>query len=367
MVKTISIKYLALTVVLAFVVATSTYYGSWPQDYESWTADKKIQYLWNKINEDHSVGAFPGFLGMMKLAAPTAVGGLDLWSPGSHVSDQFISGRPKAIHSVGMVGKAKFNWDRAAVAKLGLTGAFTESNDLIIRMSSGTDPTMGAVPNIALKHVRNGKPSGNLFFGHGLKAQDTKNPFQNPLANHVPSRHGGFSKDGAEAALFNMVFTKGPEYHGITSVAEFGHHNSAGKEFNPIKVPFTLIINPKPELTAECKDVPLDGQNFGCLKDLKVGRVLYTVFGVMDPKENVTQADVHYLGELQLTGKFVSSKFGDEQLFFKHVFQPEEVLLMKNNWSSKYNPGKFMDSEGPEKYRPFINGKGATHRRRRLH
>lgn len=364
MTKKFSLKYLALAAVFAVVLTSALYYGSWPQDYESYTAQKKMDYLWKKINEDHSMGSFPGFLGQMKLANPEIIGGLSLMTPGERVSDQFEEGRIKAIHSVGMIAKGKLDWDKDAIKKLGLTGGFTESPDLLMRFSSGTVPSSGIVPNFVMKHLRNGVPSGNLFAGHGLKPQTDPSFFLNTLASHVPNRHGGFSKEGLEAAMINVVFTKGPEYHGITGASEFAHYTSDGKEAKPIKAPFTMVYNPTPEIQKQCKGKSLDGDNFGCLKDIKEGTVLYTVWCVMEPKATVTQADVHYIGQLKTVSKFVTSKFADEQLHFKHVFQPEEAKMWNHGWYEKTNSGEFMDTEGPEKYKPFCQGKNK--RRRRL-
>lgn len=360
-------KYLALTVVIATVLAASAYYNGWPQDYESWTAQKKMDYLWKRINEDHSESSFPSIWGQVELAAPTAVGGIDLWSPGTHVSDQFPEGRPKAIHSVGKIAKGKFNWNTENVKKLGLTGGFTESVDMLIRLSSGTEPNDGCVPNIALKHLRTGVPSGNFMGGHGLRPQDNTNFFFNPLANHVPNRHANFSFEGLQAAVFNLVFTKGPEYHGIVGLSEFGRYTSDGKKADKIKVPFTIMFAPKEDVRKECMNVPLQGSNFGCLDKLKPGRALYTIYACMEPKTTVTKDDVHLLGDLVLTSEFVSSKFADEQLHFKHVFQPEESKLLNNGWYEKINPNEFMDTEGPEKYRQFIMKGDQKVRRRRLH
>lgn len=235
---------------------------------------------------------------------------------------------------------------------------------MLARFSSGSKTSAGAVPNMVFKHLRSGVPSANLFAGHGLKAQDTMNFFQNPLASHVPNRHAALSFDGIQAAVFNWVFTKGPLYHGLTSAAEFGQYTSDGTKVDKIKVPFTLVYNPKPDVQAECKDKPLVGENFGCLQELKPGRVLYTVWAVMEPKDTVTQSDVIYIADIVLTEKFVPSKFADEQLFFKHCFQPQEVELLKNGWDQHYNPDAFFDKEGPEKYRELVKGKDTTKRRR---
>jgi len=55
-----------------------------------------------------------------------------------------------------------------------------------------------------------------------------------------------------------------------------------------------MIWNPKPDVQKECENVPIVGENFGCVQNLKPGRVLYTVWGVMEPKATVTQQDVIY-------------------------------------------------------------------------
>lgn len=150
-------------------------------------------------------------------------------------------------------------------------------------------------------------------------------------------------------------------------MSEFGRYTSDGKKADKIKVPFTILYAPKADVRKECDGVPLDGQNFGCLDKLKPGRAIYTIYCVMEPKETVTKDDVHMIGELVTTSEFVKSKFADEQLHFKHVFQPEESELLKNGWYEKINPNEFMHVEGPEKYRQFIMPADKKVRRRRLH
>lgn len=352
---------LLLAIAIGVYCGTAAYYGGWIQDYESIEGTEKFEYLWGKITEDANPSSFPSVLGLMKLAAPEMLGGLNFWVSGEHVSDQFPAGRFKGIHSVGKVAKCKFNWDVAKVKELGLTGAFTEQNEkCIVRVSSGANPTMKKVPNLAIKVLRSGTPSGNIFAGHGLKGTQDPNFFVNPLANHVPNRHGSLSKDGAEAALFNLVFTKGPEMHGITGLSEFGQYTSDGKAAPFIKVPFTLVFEQYPSTKEFCEGKQLEGQNFGCFKDMEENMILYNLFAIMNPilAKDLTADDVIPIGTFQSTSKFVNSKFGDEQLFYKHTYWPQEMELLKGTpagpaWNAIVDE-KFMDTEGPEAYRKFF-------------
>lgn len=365
---------LLLAVAIGAYCGTKAYYGGWRQDYEGLGASDKFEYLWGKITADSNMSSFPSILGLMKLAGPEALGGLNFWVVGTHVSDQLPEGRFKGIHSVGKVAKCKFNWDVAKVKELGLTGGFTEPNEkCIVRVSSAADPKSKRIPNLAIKVLRSGIPSGNIFAGHGLAGTSDPNFFVNPLANHVPNRHGSFSKDGAEATLINKVFTKGPKMHGIVGLSEFGQYTSDGKVAPSIKVPFTLVFEQYPSTKAFCEGKPLEGQNFGCFKDMGPNMILYNLYAVMNPilAKDLTAADVIPIGTFQSTSKFVNTKFGDEQLFFKHTYWPQEMQLLKGTpagpkWNAKVNE-KFMDTEGPEAYRKFFSSNRNKVVSRRLH
>merc|ERR1712039_598014 len=66
------------------------------------------------------------------------------------------------------------------------------------------------------------------------------------------------------------------------------------------------------------------------------------------------------MGYVESTTRWTASKFGDLSLMFKHEFWPDELDLrpdVRRSWERivTTNRGGFMDTEGPEKYRRYLN------------
>lgn len=178
--------------------------------------------------------------------------------------------------------------------------------------------------------------------------------------------------DGAQAVVFNWVFSKGPEFHGITGLHEFAQVTSDGKVVpeGKVRAPFTWILNPVESTRKMCEGKKLEGKNFGCFSTMAVGTKIYEVYVVMEPKtdKELKQSDVIYLGTIDTTSTWITSKFGDEGMYFKHQFWDDELKMISkdriDSWTKKVTTteGGFMDTEGPEKYRKYCN-----HKRRRMH
>jgi hypothetical protein len=61
--------------------------------------------------------------------------------------------------------------------------------------------------------------------------------------------------------------------------------------------------------------------------------ILYDVYG-LDAPESIGGVEI-FMGTLQLDGKLTRSKFGDEQLFFRHQLSSDDMAL-KPEWESHY-------------------------------
>lgn len=186
--------------------------------------------------------------------------------------------------------------------------------------------------------------------------------FDKPLCNHVPNRYGSFSLDGAKAIGFNWVFSKGPPHHGITGLSEFAEYTSDGKKAPKVNAPFAWIIDGTDEIKKKCEKESIVGQNYGCFDKIKAGTKIWNVWVHMEPvpsNEKVDPKNVHYLGTVDSVTDWTTTKFGDETLYFKHQFWPDE-LKMRTDKREKWEPmvttdeGGFMDLEGPEKYHPYL-------------
>jgi len=337
--------------------------------------DDKMKTLWDLVMKDTTPAGFasPISYTTWKLAVSESLGGLNFWDVGEVSSDQFLDGRPKAIHSTGWIAKAKFKWNQDVVKKYGFTGGFTEpESEVLARFSAALDPgPFGAIPNFAVKHLRSGAPSANMQFGHGLSptaGDDAYNFFVPHLCNHVPNKKVDWSASGLQARLTNAVFSKGPDYHGITSPAEYAQRDHTGALAKKVVSPFSLCARPRDEIVKTCKGLPLIGSNFGCFDKLPAGSVLYDIFAIPEPVVTPTAADIVQIGTLQTTSKFTTSMFADKQMYFKHCFQTQELEILGDvakKWYQTATVDTFMDHEGPEKYKPLMNAWAAKQGKRR--
>jgi hypothetical protein len=60
---------------------------------------------------------------------------------------------------------------------------------------------------------------------------------------------------------------------------------------------------------------------------------LYDIYGLDAPTE--LGGVEHFMGTLQLDGELTKSKFGDEELFFRHQLSSDDMAL-KPEWESHY-------------------------------
>jgi len=83
---------------------------------------------------------------------------------------------------------------------------------------------------------------------------------------------------------------------------------------------------------------------------------LYYVYAIVNPQDGgkVTQDNVVLIGDFQTTDHCTTSKFADEQLFFKHTYWTDELKITGNTEKWKRFQGMWTKDEGIEKYEPFF-------------
>jgi hypothetical protein len=240
--------------------------------------------------------------------------------------------KTKLIHSVGVVAKVKFNWLPAARK---YTGSFRGAEHAIARFSSAAAPSGGkCTPALAVKVLRNGKPSGNFMAMHKLDATDDLNFFAHPLATHVPTVHSSipvkllvsrFSK-----ALSNYNFKKHDGYPSMIGLKDFAAVEQNGTEV-PLadrKAPWVLYFEPKKAVKDLYGTLDVDAttglKGFGGRPaNLAANQALYDVFALENPGSYMQPEKI---GELVFLDGLFKSRFGDEHLLFKHVFMENEEL-----------------------------------------
>jgi len=338
--------------------------------YESWSAERKLDYLWDSITMDTLGDAFMNPIQTLYWVSKTAF----LRSMQDTHSDWRDSRHHKSTHGIGGHALAHFEW-----LDNDYTGMFQKADKCVLRMANAASPgglTMTSYgPNMGVKCLRDGEESANLQFiwqidGYAVLpegAQHSCSYFEAPLSNHNPLR------DDVDMALhdlfignFNKVDPRSMLL-GVSSMATASQDGTPVKEPN---FPFALVMVPSPELNyVRCtfKD-PLSQ-----LRNLEsaghaAGSKLYDVYAVHDPETKPTAHSLKKIGSLVLDSAFTSSTYGDTQLFFRHTFFQTELNVLSQTeesdramrWSEHVNNEDNYKVEGANLYWPLIQAKDSV-------
>jgi hypothetical protein len=95
--------------------------------------------------------------------------------------------RVKYIHSVGVVGKVKFE----SSGKHPFTGVWEGAQHGLVRLSSATEPSSSLTPGLALKFLRDGVDSADLVAMYGINGTPGDwNFFEKDFSNHIGAATG---------------------------------------------------------------------------------------------------------------------------------------------------------------------------------
>jgi len=147
------------------------------------------------------------------------------------------------------------------------------------------------------------------------------NFFSNNFTNHIPG------VPSSETALYALAkkFSSATDYVQQCGLSDFSQFDQAGTKVNPV-IPFSLRFEPHSDVhTLFPKDL---GQNdfmhyVEQLKTVPSGSNLYNIYGMDKPKELGGKEIL--IGTLVLDGKLTSSKWGDENLFFRHQKMNDDI------------------------------------------
>lgn len=288
-----------------------------PADYETWTAQSKMNHLW--IN-----GAVrTQFTAGLPALKPVDIGGLIssiLWKKVQDRTDVAPADYTKPIHAHGVMGKVKF----VPVANtLGYTGLFAGADHGFMRLSVTGDPAdRGFAPGLALKLFVNGKPSQNVSALYTLSGQGTNYDFfTNELSNYVSPE---VNETLGTTALFSAVSTK-PTLVVMTDMAKV---TQTGTSVLTPKAPTQIYFVPRTEVKGKfvktAHDFRLD------MMKLASGTKVYDVYATsaeiktsLLPSINAQlaatrRAGAKKIGEIVLASPLIASEFGDKGVFFKH-------------------------------------------------
>lgn len=294
------------------------------QTYFNKPASHKMDLLWNKLSENqHSLGFYSDF----------TVSGIFLegMKPSFDVvGDEFQAGRKKLIHTVGGVVKAQF----ISTNDHFYTGIFEGCNNVLIRLSIAKKQDIsksnakGAAdnfaPGMAIKFLRDGFPSANVQAMYSVNGQESWNFFKNNFSNHIPSA------TGLQFKALGLKFSTATSYIQTVGLRDIAAITEKGDLVPKPIYPFELIFKPAEELRNKYTD-EYSTDYMDQLKSVPKGTLLYSVYAISKPTR------IHEkIGELRTTSEVISSRWGDESLFFRHNYM--DIDLMENPSWKDYVP-----------------------------
>jgi len=326
-------------------------------DYEDMSAVKKLDYLWQKIMADTSSGSFMNALKTLWIIIHPA----NLWAMTKTHSDWREPGHEKATHGVGAVAKAHFEWKKNEYS-----GMFQQADNCVIRMANAAAPggiTMGAYgPNLAVKCLRDGVESANMQFiweldGFAVRPQGARQScsyFETPLANHNPIR------EDIAASLkdtFCKAFQAIDPHSMWLGLSQMASATQKGTAVEAPHFPFALVMKPASGLN----EVPCTfNEPISQLLNIDKPQTLYDIYASRDPCEHACLGSLEMIGSLVLDTPFTASRYGDTELFFRHVFFQEEIKLVEParaaKWSAYANNPNNTEIEGAHLYWPLLPG-----------
>lgn len=226
---------------------------------------------------------------------------LDLRTSFTHVSDELPEGREKVIHPLGTVAPVVFEPEPNSP----FTGVFGgKAVPGIARMSlAGSPLILGYTPGMALKFLIDGKPSVNLHVMHSVNGQGSNwNFFEHPFTNRLPE------PEGILANLFAIRFAVTAKNPTQLSLAEAASIDGAGHTPSQVKTPYQIWFEPRLMMD------PNTVQDFrNTLSTIAPQTPIYDVYATDRPGGEKVK-----IGTLRNTGPFISSEYGDQNLFFRH-------------------------------------------------
>ena len=280
-----------------------------PSDYPSWSAQQKQTFLWDeRILKSAYVQHPPlrriDIMGLLLTALTTKMDRLE---------DEAPSLWRKAIHAHGSVAKIRF----IPVNNSPYTGLFKGADYGVIRASvTGNPSNRGFAPGLAIKLLANGQPSGNFSALVSLSGQGQNyNFFAKEFSNIVPV------VNELGPRVTNLIFRRVTKHPTRIDLQHLGAVTQQGMQEEYPHTPTQVFLVPNPDL--KFAESPHDFRDD--LASIDSGTHLFSIFAV-NPLELGEDAigtasyrqQAQSIGYLETTSAFVTSFYGDSQLFFRH-------------------------------------------------
>jgi hypothetical protein len=277
--------------------------GSLPTDYQSWKAAQKQDFLWNSRILKSKYDQLPPLkkIDIVALFLTALKTKMDLQS------DEAPINWKKAIHAHGIVAKIKF----IPTNNTSFSGLFKGADYGLLRLSVTGDPSdRGFAPGLAIKLFVDENPSGNFSALVSLVGQDKNyNFFANELSNIVPIAKS------LGPIITNLIFTRVTKYPTKLYLEDLGEINQQGQKESKADYPAQVFLVPNSSI--KFPESPHDFRND--LATIPTGTSLYSVYGVSQEEANSNNRQkAQVIGHIETMSEFVSSFYGDSQLFFRH-------------------------------------------------
>lgn len=276
-----------------------------PSDYSSWPAEKKQDFLWNerilKSTYEHNP-PIPRINIVGLFLTPLTV-------KMDRLEDEAPARWRKAIHAHGSVAKIKF-----VAVDSQYTGLFKGVDHGLLRASLTGEPSdRGFAPGLALKFLVDGQPSGNFSALISLSGQGQNYNFlAHEFSNIVPI----VNELGPQVS--NLIFRRVTKHPTRIYLEHLGTRTQQGQRESQPHSPTQVFLVPNPELTFA--ESPHDFRDD--LASVESGTQLFSVYAVESEGEEIgaegDRKQAQLIGYIETTSKFVTSFYGDSQLFFRH-------------------------------------------------
>ena len=318
---------LILSILLLSLLAINADKDFRSAQYQSLKAEEKINKLWTSVNQNQTP------YGWYKYSLPE-IFIYDMRTTFNDYSDIIEKGRKKLIHSFGVVGKVEFIADPNPYS-----GIFKGCKNVLLRLSVAKNPDYSKRkaeeafdnfgPGLGIKFLRDGVPSANLVAMFSVEGQKSWNFFKNDFTNHISG------SEKLPLKILGIKFSQAQSEIGTIGLKTLAQYDERGFEERNPNFPFKMLFRPR----AEVKNLFSD--NFtkdyvSQLKTIEANTPIYDVY--VAPKPN---ADLVKVGTLITSTKFVTSEFGDKDLFFQHNFIEQDYQIHPE-WRNAFANPEFL-------------------------
>lgn len=231
--------------------------------------------------------------------------------------DELEAGRRKLIHAFGAEARLRLVITPGAASRF--TGVFQSGAECVIgRFSLASKPTADtSTPGLALKFfIAGDQPSVNLLLMHSVDGQLGHNYFAQTFSNILPPANSFSTRLLASGFERSAVqFGAKDTNPGHLTLEHLAGTLPDGKRIPLPQTPYQLLFKPTEQAHALMQNARAEDDFRIKLAGLHVGQAVYDIFTLAESDSSENAA---FLGQLVLVAPVISSRYGDEKLFFKH-------------------------------------------------